>query len=878
VRFFKPWGWIIGTGTYINDVQSNIYALQKKIAVVFLLFMVIVAFGMGFFAFLAVTSNTKREQEEQDKINTEKRFRTLFDLLPFSCVINDFDGHILEANQYHCTVAGLSHESIRGKSTEDLNRHVPSEDRKALLDEIKSTGQIQQKELKIKTPKGEQWIIFSSTLIDWHGSKAVLTATVDITKRKASELEAQNTNERMKSQREALAFLAESREVASGIAAKAFPVITEQVSKALNVERVAIWIFEETKNKILNIEQYIASSNKHYSGNSLSLDDYPSYFEALRRDTRVDAHDVFEDPRVKELVKDWFIPNHITSLMDAEIIQEGVFIGLFSCEHTGEKRRWHADEQSFVSSIAALVGQIFATDIKIGAEVCLKENEENMRATLNSIGDGVIVTDIDGRITRMNPVAESLTGWSMENAFQKELTEVLKIYRSDRMRYINPFEEALLNTDNPSDSIEGSILISKNSQEYQITETTTPIYSVNDKMIGVVVVFKNVTENKKLQEQIYHIQKMESIGQLASGVAHDFNNMIGGIMGATDLLELSCQSDENSAKLIKIIVDAAERAAELTSKLLSFARKQTLSSSPIDVLSPLRDAISLLKSTADRRIVINHCLLDHECLIIGDPAQLQSAFMNLLINATHAMPDGGKLSISTSFRDLDEKQCQVMGADLSPGKFIEIEIEDTGTGIPHENLRKIFEPFYTTKEQGRGTGLGLAAVLGTIEQHKGSIQVYSEIGVGTCFHILLPIADKNLDKITSLPEEPVKGTGTILLIDDEEIMRSTGKMILEDLGYDVMTVDNGYLGLELFKKMFNVIDLVILDMIMPEMNGKDCFLEMKKINPDAKVILSSGFSREEDVKNMKEHGLKGFIRKPYRRSVLSHSIQSALKS
>jgi CheY-like chemotaxis protein len=327
-----------------------------------------------------------------------------------------------------------------------------------------------------------------------------------------------------------------------------------------------------------------------------------------------------------------------------------------------------------------------------------------------------------------------------------------------------------------------------------------------------------------------------------------------------------------------MIMESAERASGLTRKLLAFARKQPSASSAIDVHHTLNNTVELLKSTIDKRIEVDVNLKAKVSMVVGDPSQLQSAFLNLCINASQAMPEGGKLFIVSSEVSLSEKYCMASNFDLTPGEYIQIEIRDTGKGIKPDNLSRIFEPFFTTKAQGKGTGLGLAAVLGTVEQHAGAITVYSEVGIGTSFHVILPLSpDIKVTHFTPTPKK-LKGTGTVLIIDDEAVMRVTASSILESLGYSVIVAEDGREGLEIFSERYKDIDVVLLDMIMPEMNGRDCFIKMKETDPDVRVILSSGFSREQDVKDMRENGLLGFIHKPYRIATLSKVIHDALNS
>ena len=391
----------------------------------------------------------------------------------------------------------------------------------------------------------------------------------------------------------------------------------------------------------------------------------------------------------------------------------------------------------------------------------------------------------------------------------------------------------------------------------------------------VSIIRQREAEKAKLVEQLNHAQKMEAIGQLAGGIAHDFNNMLGGILGAGQMLHSYLPDHPKAKKFHAMIIQSATRAADLTSKLLTFARTSGKASTPVKVHEIIQETITLLQNTTDRRIKIETDLQATQSAIIGDPSQLQSAILNLGINACHAMPNGGTLRFSTHLVNIDEVICRLSPFDLQPGQYLEINIKDSGCGIPAENISRIFEPFFTTKEHGKGTGLGLAAVYGTIKQHAGAITVYSELEIGTNFQILLPL-NASAEESKAPPDEMIKGQGTILVVDDEEVMRITAKAILQDLGYRVFLAENGEEAVSVYRRDRTAIDLVIVDMIMPIMNGKDCFIALQQLNPKVRVVLSSGFTNVEDLEDMKKRGLKGFIHKPYLSGALSQTVHKAL--
>ncbi len=389
-------------------------------------------------------------------------------------------------------------------------------------------------------------------------------------------------------------------------------------------------------------------------------------------------------------------------------------------------------------------------------------------------------------------------------------------------------------------------------------------------------IFYDALLRNEREEMRHQSQKMDAIGQLAGGVAHDFNNMLGGIIGAAEMLELGIgQKDDESREYIDIILQASDQAALLTNKLLAFGRKGKTTSDAIDVHEIINDALVLLRRTVDKKVSISTALQAHRSTIIGMASEIQNVIINLCINSSHAMPQGGTITIETEDLFLDEDYCKFSSFDLTPGEYIEITVRDNGKGIPQEILPRIFEPFFTSKEQGKGTGLGLASVYGSVLEHSGAISVYSETDLGSVFRIYIPLTVQKPN--FSPPIEPVPGSGIILLVDDEEFVRITCKRMLENNGYTVLLAVDGVEGWDVFQKNQSTIDLVITDMIMPRMNGSELFKKIIKLHPKTRVITSSGFTKDESLEELKRLGLASFIRKPFRAAELTALIESVIR-
>jgi signal transduction histidine kinase/ActR/RegA family two-component response regulator len=387
---------------------------------------------------------------------------------------------------------------------------------------------------------------------------------------------------------------------------------------------------------------------------------------------------------------------------------------------------------------------------------------------------------------------------------------------------------------------------------------------------------KTITELRETKDELFHAQKLEAIGRLAGGVAHDFNNILGAISGYADLIRRKYAGDPTLDKYATSIINSSVRAADLTAKLLAYARKGRIEMTAFDMHQVVSDVIDICKHTMDKKIILCQDLAAAQSSVMGDRNQLQNAVMNLALNARDAMSEGGKMTFATEDVILSEGATGNPAYSVTPGRYLKFCLIDTGTGMDQATLAKAFEPFFTTKEKGKGTGLGLSSVYGTVKSHNGYVELKSEVGVGTRAEIYLPLTRQVEQKTGDAVKEISRGHGTVLFADDEQAVREMTSEMIRELGYSVVTCADGQEALEHYQAHSTEIDLVVLDIIMPRLGGYDCFKAMKAINPKLKALACSGYVINDEVRKMLEQGALGFIQKPFSLKTFAGAIRSAL--
>jgi PAS domain S-box-containing protein len=525
-------------------------------------------------------------------------------------------------------------------------------------------------------------------------------------------------------------------------------------------------------------------------------------------------------------------------------------------------------------NLAASLLSFVAISVAATALISGFHSSRNMlSATLSSIADGVVATDREERVTFINPVAEALTGWRRADALGRPLSLVLQVIEEgSRAPAGSPARDAI-RTRAAAHNAGQVLLIARDKTEIAIEQSAAPLCDELGRLQGAILVFRDITGRRQLEEQLSHARKMDAVGRLAGGVAGDFNNVLTVITGYSDLLRAQIPAASPLRRFADEILYAGTRAAALTRQLLTFSSGQQAQPKVTDLNSAIAGMEPMLRRLLGDSVEL--ILLPGPALgpvrIDGD--QMQQAIVNLATNAREAMPNGGKLVLETSNLELDAAAAKTAG--VKSGAYVMLAVSDTGSGMDAETRSRLFEPFFTTKEHGKGSGLGLSMVYGTVKQSEGYITVYSQVNCGTIFEICLP----RVEPATVVPpaRRPAasKGSETILVVEDEEGVRKLVSAVLNNGGYTVIEAANGLAALSIYEKNSHKIDLVLTDVVMPQMNGFELGLKIAEKNPDLQVLYMSGY-RDSPIDSAPGEPPKAFLNKPFTPDILLAKVREAL--
>jgi len=497
-----------------------------------------------------------------------------------------------------------------------------------------------------------------------------------------------------------------------------------------------------------------------------------------------------------------------------------------------------------------------------------KHAREVYRSLIHSSADAIVIYDLEGSAEYVSPVFTQIFGWTLEELKGKRIPFLPEVERESTMAIIRD----LVEKGTPCHGFETK-RYTKDGRLLEVSISASRYDNHQGKPVGTLVILRDISEKKKFEAKLQYMERMEAIGTLAGGIAHDFNNLMMGMQGNISLILYDADASHPYYNRLKNIEKLIQSGSELTRQLLGYARKGKYEVKPINLNQIVKYNAETFGRTK-KNITIHSEFAEDLFTIKADESQIGQVLINLYINAADAMPDGGELILKTM--NVTHRKMKNKRYDAKPGHYVLLQVTDNGAGMDEKTMERIFEPFFTTKEMGGGSGLGLASVYGIIKGHGGYIDVDSEKGHGTTFSIYLPASDQSVQKTPEPYERIIRGDETVLLVDDEEVVIDVAGQLLKKLGYHVIEAGSGKEAIQLFGERCDKIDIVILDMIMPDIGGGEVYDRIKEIDPQVKVLLSSGYSIEGQATDILQRGCNSFIQKPFNMKVLSKKIREVL--
>ena len=654
--------------------------------------------------------------------------------------------------------------------------------------------------------------------------------------------------------------------------------VDEAISEAIAIvgrlrkaDRVYLIQYDESSPLMSNTHEWCADGIEPQCQNlqHVDVDTFPWWMEQLRRGATIVIPDVSAMPPEAARERAALAAMDIQSLVVLPVYMGGRLLGFLGFDYVRSPCLPADEDVVLLRRFAEIIGSALWRQ---RSEDALRTSEEKYANLFQQSKDGVLIHDLDGNIIDANRRALEMLGYERNMILGKKIAdlhppEAIEISR----RAFEWIREAGV--------ITFEVMFQRGDGRVFPAEVFASLFEVSGRRLVQGIIhdisgrLQDKEDRRRLEERLRQSEKMEAIGELAGGIAHDFNNMLAVIQGNAELLLMSLPKGSEQAELVDQIFMAGKRVANRTRQLLEFARKTEFQRIHVDLNAVIHEVIGLLEHGVDRRIEIVSDLAAPQATVLGDPAWLQTALLNLGLNARDAMPEGGRLTFGTrnvTFTTLDIGD---MTPDLVPGLYVEISVTDTGVGMDKNVQSRIFDPFFTTKETGKGTGLGLALVYSCVKSHQGTIRVYSEPGHGSTFRFYLPVMP-SMEPPAPPPDddELVMGHGHVLLVDDEQLVRRFAEVAIRNLGYTVSVCSDGEEAIAFFRRHHHEIALVILDLIMPKMTGVDVFRELQRIDPNVKVLIASGFSHADIAEEIMKAGAVGFIKKPFQIDRLSQEI------
>ncbi len=817
------------------------------------------------------------EQANRELAGREGHVSTVFNACPAAiAVYRRSDRAFVEVNEAFVTLFGRTRDEVIGRTVEDLGlMDATTADRLCPRAGDFPSQHGEDVEMKVREG-GTRHFTVSARCQDIGGEPHVVTTFSEVTARKSAEETQQANDARRVRQLDALVALTGAKaDYAQKLDAILAP-ITETAARTLEVARVSVWRFSGDRTLLQCLNLYERDLERHSAGMELSGATYPRYFAALERLDVIAAHDAHVDPRTAEFSAAYLGPLGINAMLDAPIRAGSGANGVLCHEHTGPARIWTHDEQVFALAIANLVSLTLEGWERHRTAAELREAQQRLERAARAGNVGLWDWNLLTNETYYSTQWKQQLGYTDDEVMSTHAEWESRLHPDDRERALQTVQSYLAQP-GPVFELE-TRLRHKDGTYRQIIARGSPILDESGGVSRLVGSHVDITEHAQLQSHFLQAQKMESVGTLAGGIAHDFNNLLTVINGTADLVLSDLADGDPLHEDLNQIRNAGQRAAALTRQLLAFSRKQILRAEVLDLNAVVADMHGMLQRLLGERIELVVRPAKGLAAVKADRGQIEQIVMNLSVNARDAMPEGGALTIETHNVDLDAEYAAVHPSAV-PGPHVLLAVSDAGVGMDAETLTRIFEPFFTTKESGRGTGLGLSTVYGIVKQSGGTVWVYSEPGRGSTFKIYLPQVSERAQVVRAAPAaKTTRGTETILVVEDEESVRMLAARVLEAAGYTVLKAANAEEALALVAGQSGTVHLMLTDVVMPGMTGRELAIRLADSRPAMKVLYTSGYTDDVALRHGVIDDSAEFIGKPYTMSQLTRKVREVLDS
>jgi len=803
-------------------------------------------FDGGDYLICSATDISDLKRSEMALRKSEEKFVKAFENSPVGISISTLeDGRYLEVNKAFERFTGYSRQEIIGRTSTELNLWKEPDDRRGLINYLRQNERLNNYEVVARYKSGEtRNLLTSAEIIQLDEQAGVLITCIDITPRKQAEI-------LMNMQRDLSAALSATQDLEQGLQIC--------LDAALNLSQMdcgGIYLIDKASGA-LDLVYYKGLNSEFIKG--VEHFDSTSIMVRLVTDGKPHYTHYGEFENCLGVIGG---DKSLKAIAIVPIYHQDQVIGCLDVVS------YHLDEVPEDSRLPleAIARQIGSALARLKAEEALRESEEKYRLLVENANDAIFIAQ-DETVKFPNPKALAMVGYSAEELARMPFVSL--IHPEDRNMVLERYRKRLQGEKLPQ-TYSFRIINAKGEELWTQLNTELITWEGRSATLNII---RDVTEQKKMEADLQRALRLEAIGTLAGGIAHDFNNLLMGIQGRVSLMMVKTDPSHPHHEHLKGIEEYVKSAANLTKQLLGFARGGKYEVKPINLNEIIEKSAGMFGRTR-KEIHIHEQYQEGIWTVEADKGQIEQVLLNLYVNAWQSMPGGGDLYLTTQNSILDDSQAALLGTD--PGRYVKIIIADSGVGLDETTSEKIFEPFFTTKGMGRGAGLGLASAYGIIKNHNGIIDVDGEKGKGTTFSIYLPASQRAVGKEKIHNREIWLGTGTILLVDDENMILDVGREVLKQIGYRALTANTGRTAIDLYRANKDEIDLVILDMIMPNMGGGETYDNLKEIDPRIKVLLSSGYSLNGQATEILARGCNGFIQKPFDMEELSQKIRDIL--